>query len=49
MPRSLVIKREQSGGLDSFKECWAIFASIQTDSDGESVGQNLTHTSPCFP
>lgn len=49
MPRSLVIKREQNGGLDSFKWCWAIFASVQTDSNGESAGQNLTHASPYFP
>lgn len=45
MPRSLVIKREQNEGLGSFKWCWAVFASVQTDA----VGQNLTHGSPCFP
>lgn len=34
MPGSLVSKREQNKGLDSFKQCWAIFASVQTDSNG---------------
>lgn len=39
--RSLEIKREQNKGPYTFK-LWEIFASAQTDSHGESMGQNLT-------